>query len=211
MKRRLILATRNPGKLHEIQALLADLPWEAQPLPTDAPEVAETANTFAGNAELKARAAARLSLGHEARPFILAEDSGLEVDALGGAPGIYSARYAGPGASDEACVIKLLEQLRDVPDEARTARFRCAMALLTPDGDLSIVEGTLDGRVTHAPRGHNGFGYDPVFLVPALSMTTAELAPEHKNRISHRGQALAQVVELLQSLPDGSGANDREP
>jgi XTP/dITP diphosphohydrolase len=199
MKQRLVVATRNSGKLREIRALLADLPWEVIPLPDDAPEVPETADTFAGNAELKARAAARLPGIGVPRPYILAEDSGLEVDALGGAPGIYSARYAGPGATDAACVAKLLHELHDVPDEARTARFRCAMALLTPDGQLSIVEGSLEGRITPAPRGENGFGYDPVFLVPELGLTTAAIAPEQKNRISHRGRALAQVVELLQS------------
>ena len=211
MKPRLVLATRNPGKLREIRALLADLPWEVLPLPDDAPEVEETADSFGGNAELKARAAARGSglggRGHESiqispppNTWVLAEDSGLEVEAMRGAPGIYSARYAGPGASDAACVAKLLTELRGVPDEARTARFRCAMALLAPDDNLRIFHGTLEGRITHAPRGENGFGYDPVFLVPDLGMTTAELAPEHKNRISHRGKALAQVVELLQKL-----------
>jgi XTP/dITP diphosphohydrolase len=209
MMRRLILATRNPGKLREIRALLADPPWEVIPLPDAAPEVPETADTFAGNAELKARAAARLPGPGVPRPYILAEDSGLEVDALGGAPGIYSARYAGPGASDAACVTKLLGELQGVPDESRTARFRCAMALLPPDDHLHIVEGTLEGRITHAPRGENGFGYDPVFLVPELGLTTAELAPEHKNRISHRGKALAQVVELLQKLVGDSRNSDR--
>jgi XTP/dITP diphosphohydrolase len=216
MKRRLILATRNPGKLREIRALLADLPWEVVPLPDDAPEVEETAGTFAGNAELKARAAAReQGTGDRGQrtadpcplfpvscslPWVLADDSGLEVDALGGAPGVLSARYAGPGASDAACVAKLLAELRGVPDEARTARFRCAMALLAPDDRLWLVEGTIEGRITHAPRGQNGFGYDPVFLVPELGLTTAELPPEEKNRISHRATALARVIELLRSI-----------
>jgi XTP/dITP diphosphohydrolase len=219
----LILATRNPGKLREIRALLADLPVEVLPLPEDAPEVEETAETFAGNAELKARGAARCSVfvircsaemsrGLPSRTpntedhtpntpfFVLADDSGLEVDALGGGPGVYSARYAGPGASDAACVAKLLAELQGVPEAARTARFRCAMALLAPDQRLWIVEGTLEGEITHSPRGHNGFGYDPVFLVPDLGRTTAELAPEEKNRISHRGQALAKVADLLRRL-----------
>ncbi|MFI5337788.1 MAG: non-canonical purine NTP pyrophosphatase, partial [Opitutales bacterium] len=204
MKVPLVLATRNPGKLREIQALLAGLPVEPVLLPEAAPEVEETAATFAGNAELKARAAARVlripysvfripcptrsmrdlpltlpDTEYEIRnmPFLLADDSGLEVDALGGAPGVQSARYAGPGGSDAACVAKLLEEMRSVPDAARTARFRCAMALLAPDGRLRIVEGTLEGRITHAPRGENGFGYDPVFLVPHLGLTTAELSP----------------------------------
>jgi XTP/dITP diphosphohydrolase len=216
----LVLATRNSGKLREIRALLADLPVEPVLLPEDAPEVPETAGTFAGNAELKARAAARLlRLPHlgdslfagasdppdpsdppyylNPPPFVLADDSGLEVDALGGAPGVHSARYAGPGGSDAACVAKLLEAMRGVPEAARTARFRCAMALLAPDGRLRIVEGTLEGRLTHSPRGENGFGYDPLFLIPAFGLTTAELSPEEKNRISHRGQALAKAVALL--------------
>ncbi len=219
----LVLATRNPGKLREIQALLADLPVEPILLPEDAPEVEETADTFAGNAEIKARAAyevvsRRSSVVSEGRsaitlidhprltaddfgaPWILADDSGLEVDALGGTPGVYSARYAGPGGDDAACVAKLLAELRDVPDAARTARFRCVMALLSPEQQLWIVEGTLEGRITHFPRGQNGFGYDPVFLVPELGLTTAELSPEEKNRISHRGQALAKVADLLRRM-----------
>jgi XTP/dITP diphosphohydrolase len=207
----LILATRNPGKLRELQALLADLPVEVLPLPADAPEVAETADTFAGNAELKARAAqatgdrrqatvgaadtegdsgewlapAANSVACRLSPvaWVIADDSGLEVDALGGAPG--------------DCVAKLLAELQGVPDAARTARFRCAIALLASDGRLWIDEGVLEGRITHAPRGTNGFGYDPVFLLPERGLTTAELDPEEKNRISHRGQALAKAVERL--------------
>lgn len=231
MKVPLVLATRNPGKLREIQAMLADLPVEPLLLPPDAPEVEETAQTFAGNAELKARAAyedgrrwtvdggRRSAAGRRAmeqasspsgsgppstvhRPpsdafWFLADDSGLEVDALGGAPGVHSARYAGPDGTGEACVAKLLAALEGVPEAARTARFRCAMALLAPDQRLWIVEGTLEGRITHSPRGRNGFGYDPVFLLPERGLTTAELAPEEKNRISHRAQALAKVAALL--------------
>jgi XTP/dITP diphosphohydrolase len=222
MKVPLILATRNPGKLREIQALLADLPVEPVLLPEDAPEVAETADTFAGNAEIKARAASavvsrqssvvskrrtaiglpddlRLTTDDFPAPWILADDSGLEVDALDGAPGVHSARYAGPCGSDAACVAKLLEAMRGVPDAARTARFRCAMAVLAPNGRLQIVEGTLEGRITHSPRGENGFGYDPLFLIPEIGLTTAELAPEAKNRISHRAQALAKAADLLRS------------
>ena len=227
MTARLILATRNPGKLRELQALLADLPIEVLPLPDDTPEVEETADSFAGNAELKARAAlgiGRWAFGTTAaraetpdgkpaaelnaqRPtpnaqatWVLADNSGLEVDALGGAPGVHSARYAGPRGSDAAYVAKLLEALRGVPDEARTARFRCAIALLAPDRRLWIEEGVLEGRITHAPRGDDGFGYDPVFLLPERGLTTAELAPEEKNRISHRGQALTKAVERLRGL-----------
>ncbi len=192
----LLMATRNPGKLRELRALLAELSVELRPLPDDAPEVEETADTFAGNAELKARAAAAANPG----VWVLAEDSGLEVDALGGAPGVYSARYAGVGAGDAACVAKLLQALDGVPDEARTARFRCVAALLAPDGRLWIETGSLEGRITHAPRGSYGFGYDPVFLLPDRGMTTAELAPEEKNRISHRALALAKVADRLRGL-----------
>jgi XTP/dITP diphosphohydrolase len=158
-----------------------------------------------------------INIGHPSSPFsssrlpsvacrlspvawVLADDSGLEVEALGGAPGVHSARYAGPGGSDADCVAKLLRELQGVPDEARTARFRCAIALLAPDGRLWIDEGVLEGRITHAPRGANGFGYDPVFLLPNRGLTTAELPPEEKNRISHRGQALAKAVKRLRGL-----------
>jgi XTP/dITP diphosphohydrolase len=132
--------------------------------------------------------------------WVLADDSGLEVDALGGAPGVFSARYAGPGATDADNVAKLLEALRGMPDEARIARFRCSLALLAPDGCLRSVDGVCEGRIAHAPRGTGGFGYDPVFLLPDRGLTVAELPPEEKNRISHRGQALARAVELLRGL-----------
>jgi XTP/dITP diphosphohydrolase len=226
VKTPLLLATRNAGKLRELQAMLADLPVEVLPLPDDAPEVPETAATFAGNAELKA-GAARGGVKREAsgvskdvrvpaervvtpagahasrltpHAWILADDSGLEVDALGGAPGVYSARYAGPGATDAANVAKLLEALRGVPDEVRTARFRCVIALLAPDGRLWTVDGACEGRIAHEPRGSGGFGYDPVFLLPDRGLTMAELPPEEKNRISHRAQALAKAMELLRGL-----------
>jgi XTP/dITP diphosphohydrolase len=193
----LVVATRNTGKLREIQALLAGLPVEVLPLPPDASEVAETAATFAGNAEIKARAAFEQS---KIDAWVLADDSGLEVDALTGAPGVHSARYAGPNATDADNVTKLLAALRGVPDEARTARFRCVLALLAPDGRLWSVDGTCEGRIAHAPRGEHGFGYDPVFLLPELGRTMAELPPEQKNRISHRARALAKARDLLQRL-----------
>jgi XTP/dITP diphosphohydrolase len=229
LKTPLILATRNPGKLRELRAMLADLPVEVLPLPDDAPDVPETAATFAGNAELKARGAwqatgdrrqaTAIASERTAPPltepvsdpdpvacrlspvaWVLADDSGLEVDALGGAPGVFSARYAGPGATDADNVAKLLEALRGMPDEARIARFRCSLALLAPDGCLRSVDGVCEGRIAHAPRGTGGFGYDPVFLLPDRGLTVAELPPEEKNRISHRGQALARAVELLRGL-----------
>jgi XTP/dITP diphosphohydrolase len=130
------------------------------------------------------------------------------VDALGGAPGVYSARYAGPGASDSACVAKLLEVLRDVPDAARMARFRCAACLLAPHGRIWHVDGVLEGRIAPAPRGVHGFGYDPVFLLPERGLTTAELSPAEKNRISHRAQALAKVAALLWKLLPAAGPTE---
>src|SRR5262249_5013179 len=159
--------------------------------------VEESASTFAGNAELKARAAA----GHGgANAWALADDSGLEVDALNGAPGVYSARYAGPGATDEANVAKLLAELHDVPDEARTARFRRAMAPHAASVRPWIVDGPCEGRIPLAPRGTHGSGYDPFFFLPHRGCPMAELPPEQKNRLSHRAQALAKVVELLRTL-----------
>ena len=164
-------------------------------------EAEETGLTFVENAILKARNAAR----HTGLPAI-ADDSGIEVDALRGAPGIYSARYAGAGASDRANLDKLLADLHNVPEAERTARFQCLMVYLRHADDPTpmIFQGTWEGRILLAPRGENGFGYDPVFFVPTENCSSAELAPDVKNRLSHRGQALRQLVEALrlQTLPE---------
>jgi XTP/dITP diphosphohydrolase len=194
---RLCIGTTNRGKQRELLELLGDWPGEIvfpQQLGL-ALEVAETGQTFAENAAQKARAYARAA-GMPA----LADDSGLEVDALGGAPGVQSARYAGPGASDEDRYRKLLAELEGVPLERRTARFRCAVAVAHPDGRVAIAEGTCEGRIAFAPRGRNGFGYDPVFLVSGRGMTMAELPPEIKNQISHRARALRAARPLLDAL-----------
>lgn len=186
--RDLVIATANPGKLREFQALLAGMPFV--PVAQSALGVAsceETGVSFAENAMLKARHAATAT-GAAA----IADDSGLEVDALGGAPGIHSARYAGEGGGDAANNAKLLAALRGVPREARTARYRCALVYLDGpcDADPLCAEGVWEGCILESPRGSGGFGYDPYFWIPALEATAAELDPGRKNRLSHRGQAL---------------------
>lgn len=193
--RRVVLATGNAGKVRELNALLAEIGMQAVPQ-TDlgVPPADETGATFAENALIKARHAAdRTGL-----PAI-ADDSGIEVDALDGAPGVHSARYAGEHGNDEANWRRLLQVLADVPEAHRTGRFRCAVAYVRSAGDPDpvVCEGIWPGRVTTGPRGSNGFGYDPVFLIPELGRTVAELAPAEKNRRSHRGQALRKLVAAL--------------
>jgi XTP/dITP diphosphohydrolase len=198
--RDLVIATANPGKLREFQTLLSGLPFApiAQgALGIAAPE--ETGTTFAENALLKARHAAAAS-GAAA----IADDSGLEVDALGGAPGIYSARYAGEGAGDAAGVdaannAKLVAALEGVPFEARRARYRCVLVYLEGPGDPAplFTQGVWQGYVLEAPRGTGGFGYDPYFWLPEQGATAAELEPEQKNRLSHRGAALHALIAAL--------------
>jgi XTP/dITP diphosphohydrolase len=196
---RLLLGTTNRGKQREFLELLSD--WSGEiVLPQDlglALDVAETGATFAEIAAQKARIYARAA-GLPA----LADDSGLEVDALGGAPGIHTARYAGPGASDEDRYRKLLAELGDAPPEERTARFRCAVAVAHPDGAVGIAEGTCEGRIVFEPRGEHGFGYDPVFLLPERQQTMAELPARVKNQISHRARALRAARPLLDALLD---------
>jgi len=195
MPKKIILASNNPGKIREIQALLSGLDIEILPQSTFVKEEAEeTGLTFIENALIKARHAARLS----GLPAI-ADDSGLEVDALDGAPGVYSARYAGIGVSDEENNGKLLRNLAAVEDPARTARFRCVMVYLRHEEDPSplIAEGSWEGLILREARGANGFGYDPVFFVPSEGCASAELPPEAKNRLSHRVKALRSLVAQL--------------
>ena len=182
----LLLATTNLHKIDEYRAIFSQIPLQLLSLrdvqiETD---VEETGVTFAENAELKALTYAKIS-----GLLSLADDSGLEIDALDGAPGIYSARFAGKHTSYEERFRLILEQLKDIPMEQRTARFRCAITIAEPSGYYRTVEGVLEGLIVDSPRGVNGFGYDPIFFVPSLGMTTAELLPEQKNGISHRGQA----------------------
>lgn len=192
---RIVLASGNPGKLAEIGEILADLGMDVVAQSEfGIGDVDETGSTFVENALLKARHAARIS-GLPA----LADDSGLCVDALGGAPGLYSARYAGVHGDAAANIAKLLDALRDCTDTARAAHFHCTIALLRSADDPAplIAEGRWRGEILTLPRGANGFGYDPVFLDPTLSLSAAELDAQSKNRISHRGQALARLRSLL--------------
>jgi XTP/dITP diphosphohydrolase len=189
--KRICFASGNKHKVAEIAAMLEPRGWAVEPLVLT---VDEDAPTFAGNAEKKARAA----LARSGLPS-LADDSGLEVDALDGAPGVLSARYAGEGHDDAANNAKLLAALAGVPDEKRTARFRCALVFVDVDGTRLVAEGACEGRIGHAGRGTGGFGYDPLLLVAgdAEGRTMAELAPEEKNRISHRARALAKMADAL--------------
>ena len=193
--RRIVLATNNSGKVREFNAVLAGFDLEILPQSAfGVPEVEEVGHTFVENALLKARNAAV----HTGLPA-LADDSGLVVDALGGAPGIRSARYAGPGADDRANIVKLLAELGGVPTERRTARFICVLALLHHPADPTplICQANWEGVILTEPRGANGFGYDPVFFVSGEQRTAAELELAVKNRLSHRGQALARLAQVL--------------
>jgi len=197
---KLLIATHNPGKVREYRALLANLPLEITYLDAEgiAFEVDETGATFADNAVLKARSYAAAS-----GLLTWADDSGLEVDALNGEPGVYSARYGAPAArSDEERVRYLLDKLAGVPEAERTARFRCVVALATPAGEVRRVDGACEGRIGFEPRGENGFGYDPVFLVAdyGYAVTLAELEPAIKNEISHRGHASQSAKQVLDKL-----------
>lgn len=200
--RRLVIATKNPGKAREVAEILEGLPYEIVSLADypDAPDVEETGGTFAENAAIKARAYADFT-----GELTLADDSGLEVDALDGAPGVYSSRFA---PTDAERISKLLDLMRNVPDDKRAARFRCAVAIAEPSGGpdgpgyaipdrLIIREGKIEGIIAHFPKGSNGFGYDPVFYVPELGKHFAELAADEKNAISHRGKALREARKAL--------------
>jgi len=191
----IVLASSNPGKVREINQVLAGLNVIVRPQTEfNVIDAEETGLTFVENAILKARNAAR----HTGLPAI-ADDSGLEVDALAGAPGIYSARYAGVGATDLENFEKLLDALADVPEENRSARFQCLMVYMRHADDPTplICQGSWEGRILTAARGSNGFGYDPVFYVPTHNCASAELAADIKNSLSHRGQALRQLVAAL--------------
>ncbi len=203
--RTILLATSNPGKLREIQATMGDLParWiTLRDLPLAIPPAEETGATFAANAVEKACYYSRAT-----GLWTLADDSGLEVDALGGAPGVLSARYAGLDSelvgrdrADAANNAKLIRELAGVPDGGRAARFRCALALADGDRVLAQTCGAVEGIIQRQPRGANGFGYDPLFFLPEFGCTMAELPPERKNAISHRGQAVRAMHPLLAEL-----------
>ena len=190
---KVVLASGNQGKLREFFRILGSAGFEiVAQSEFDAPDVDETGLTFVENAILKARSAAK----HTGLPA-LADDSGIEVDALNGQPGIYSARYSGEG--DDANNTKLLKALKGIPDEQRTARFRCCIVFMRHADDPSplIADASWEGRILHELSGSNGFGYDPLFFVPSHNACSAELSPDEKNAISHRGQALQQILKLL--------------
>ena len=191
---KIIVATSNAGKVNEFKEMLGRLGYDVESLLDyeTAPETDETGSTFEENAELKSREAAAY-FGHA----VLSDDSGLEVDALDGAPGVYSARFAGEDKSDEANNTLLLEKLTDVPTEKRTARFVCALSLAKPSGETLTVRGTMEGTIGFERKGTNGFGYDPLFIIPSLNQTAAELTKSEKASISHRGQALRKLELAL--------------
>jgi XTP/dITP diphosphohydrolase len=196
MMKEIVLASSNPGKVREINQLLAGLHIQVRPqIEFNVVDAEETGLTFVENAILKARNAAE----HTGLPAI-ADDSGLEVDALNGAPGIYSARYAGSNASDQANLEKLLTDLREVPELQRTARFQCLLVYMRHATDPTplICHGTWEGRILFEACGDNGFGYDPVFYVPTHDCSSAQLAADVKNSLSHRGQALRLLAAALQ-------------
>jgi XTP/dITP diphosphohydrolase len=205
-RRPLIVATSNPGKLQEFRALLADLPFDLRSLGElgiAAPE--ENGASFLENALLKARHAAAAAAGLHRAPAgcaAIADDSGLEVDALGGAPGIFSARFAGAGADDAANNAKLLSALTGIPAEKRRARYRCVLVFVAGAENPApvIAEGVWEGCILEAPRGSGGFGYDPYFWLPDLGLTAAQLEPQHKNQLSHRGEAMRALRDRLGRL-----------
>ncbi|MCX7817395.1 MAG: XTP/dITP diphosphatase [Syntrophales bacterium] len=193
----IVLASRNEGKIKEIGFMLADLQVTVKSLRDypDCPEIQEDGCTFYENALKKGLTVARYT-----REWVLADDSGLEVDALGGAPGVLSARFAGEGAKDEDNNRKLLEALRGVPFDKRGATFRCILVFIHPNGEHKTFEGRWRGVIAEEPRGNGGFGYDPLFYIPELGLTAAELPLEKKNRLSHRAQAVKQFKKYLQSF-----------
>lgn len=195
MNKRIVFATGNENKMKEIRMILQDLGLEIVSMKEAGVDldIVEDGATFEENAEIKARAVARIL----AQDIVLADDSGLEIDYLDKAPGIYSARFAGEDTSYDIKNRILLDRLEGVKDEDRTARFVCAVAAVFPDGTASTVRKSIEGRIAHDSAGSNGFGYDPIFYVPQYGCTTAEMTPEQKNELSHRGKALRAMKEIL--------------
>ena len=194
---RLVIATNNPHKFKEIVSILRDLPIEMTPLSDypDAPVLIENGATYEENAVHKATQVARFT-----GEWTLADDTGLEVTALDGRPGLYSARFAGENVSFEQNKKKLLDDLKSVPWENRGAMFRCVMALVSPEGETEISEGTISGTITEWEQGAGGFGYDGVFFLPEKGKTLAEIGPEEKNQISHRARALKKIRGHLEAM-----------
>lgn len=195
----LIIASNNSGKIHEISAALKDLPLTIQSL-KDYPQIKnipENGKTFEENALIKARTVHRIT-----GSYVLSDDSGLECDDLGGAPGVYSARYAGEGASDEQNNQKLIADIKAIHDPSRFARYVCVLVLVDPQGKETMVKETCDGLITMTPSGSEGFGYDPYFYLSDKKCTMAELPLDEKNKISHRGKALIKLVKILKKMKE---------
>lgn len=199
MEKRIIFATGNEGKMKEIRMILADLGLPVVSLKEAgvSADIVEDGKTFAENAAIKARTIMELT-----GEIVMADDSGLEIDYLDKAPGIYSARFMGEDTSYTIKNTALLEKLKGVPDEKRTARFVCAIACAFPDGTLLESYGTMEGRIGYEIRGENGFGYDPIFYLPEYGCSSAEISPEKKNELSHRGKALRAMKERLENMRD---------
>lgn len=203
MRQRIIFATGNVGKMREIREILADMNMEVQSMKEAGIEadIVEDGTTFEENAVIKAKAVARMleerSGKGQGDAIVLADDSGLEIDALNKEPGIYSARYLGEDTPYSVKSANLIDRLAGVPDEERTARFVCVIAAAMPDGEIVTTQGVIEGRIGYEEKGNNGFGYDPIFYVPEYGRTTAQLTEEEKNRISHRGKALEAMKEEL--------------
>ncbi len=203
---KLIFATGNPGKMKEIREILADLPARILSMKEAGLEadIVEDGKTFEENAILKAKAVAQLAAGSRKLPgqeeplVVLADDSGLEIDWLHKEPGIYSARYMGEDTSYHIKNANLISRLEGVPPLKRTARFVCALAAVLPDGEVCTARGVIEGQIGYEEKGSNGFGYDPIFYLPDRGKTTAELSPEEKNAISHRGEALRAIKKILE-------------
>lgn len=195
----IIIATKNKGKAKDFEQLLEPMGYKVLTLHDVAPhmDVEETGETFEANAILKAEAIAQ-----ELQATVIADDSGLEIDALDGEPGVYSARYSGDERNDESNIDKVLQKMVQVPNSEKTARFRCVLALASPGKETILFEGTCEGLITDERKGENGFGYDPIFYVPALDKTMAEMKPSEKASVSHRGNA---IRELGKAMPGLSG------
>jgi XTP/dITP diphosphohydrolase len=191
---KIVFASRNDGKIKEIRAMFQEIDIKLVSLNNydNAPEIVEDGGSFLENALKKAKIVSEFT-----GETVLADDSGLQVDVLGGEPGIYSSRYAGENATDEENIAKLIAGLKGIPQEKRGASFLCVLVLYRTDGSYDCFEGKWRGQIIDEPRGNNGFGYDPVFMVPELKMTAAELPVEIKNKVSHRGQAFAQLKKSL--------------
>lgn len=190
-----IIATHNPGKVKEFKDILAPKGYDVKSLADIGflEEIEETGHTFEENAVLKAEAVAKA-----VNKMVIADDSGLSVDNLGGSPGVYSARYAGEQKDDTANINKVLQKLKGIEKEQRTARFRCALAVSIPGEETKTVEGHVEGYIAEEPKGENGFGYDPIFIVKDKDKTMAELTSDEKNKISHRANALKKLSQLLE-------------